>query len=89
VQRTVITYQSVKKLVASSAEGSPPRRHRWSRNLQMHGGDGAFLSGGARIDDEIAQVAIKNPRIVGVGDALPPGSDIPAQTWCFAEKESA
>jgi hypothetical protein len=53
----------------------------------MHGGDGAVwcLSGGARIDDEIAQVAIKNLRIVGVGDALPLGSDIPAQTWCFAE----
>ncbi len=44
-----------------------------------------WLSGGKRVDDEIAQAVIKNPMIVGVGDALPLGTDIPAQTWRYAE----
>jgi hypothetical protein len=36
---------------------------------------------GERIDDEVAQLVVKNPAIVGVGDALPFGADTPAQTY--------
>jgi hypothetical protein len=37
------------------------------------------------VADEVAQLVVKNPDIVGVGDALPLGTDIPAQTYRYAE----
>jgi hypothetical protein len=41
------------------------------------------LSGGRRIDNEVAQVVIKNARVADVGDAL--FSNAPAQTWRWVE----
>jgi hypothetical protein len=48
-----------------------------------HGRQGAvwWLSNGKRVDDEVAQLVIKSPSIVGVGDALPLGADVPPQTF--------
>jgi hypothetical protein len=40
---------------------------------------------GERIADEVAQLVINNPAVAAVGDALPLGTDIPAQTWRFIE----
>jgi hypothetical protein len=40
---------------------------------------------GKRVDDAVAQLVVKNPAIVSVGDALPLGTDIPSQTWRYAE----
>jgi hypothetical protein len=59
------------------------------QTLQLqHGPNGAVwrLSRSAkRIDDQVAQIVIKNPAVVGGGDALPLGADIPAQTFRFVE----
>jgi hypothetical protein len=38
------------------------------------------LSNGLRVKDEIAQIVVQDPTIVGDGDALPLG-DVPAQTY--------
>jgi hypothetical protein len=53
-----------------------------------HGRYGAvwWLSrSGERVAEEVAQLVVKNPTIVSVGDALPLGTDIPSQTWRYAE----
>jgi hypothetical protein len=38
---------------------------------------------GKRVPADIAQLVIANPNVVGVGDALPFGGDVPAQTFRF------
>jgi hypothetical protein len=40
---------------------------------------------GKHIKDGVAQLVIKNPAIVGGGDALPLGTDVPAQTFRYVE----
>jgi hypothetical protein len=40
---------------------------------------------GQRITDEVAQLVMADPAVVSVGDALPLGADIPAQTFRFIE----
>jgi hypothetical protein len=51
-----------------------------------HSGRVWWLSrSGKRVDDEVAQLVIKNPAVVSVGEALPLGADIPSQTWRYAE----
>jgi hypothetical protein len=42
---------------------------------------------GKRVRNEVAQLVVKNPAVVGVGDALPLGTEIPSQTWRYAELE--
>jgi hypothetical protein len=41
-----------------------------------------FFSNGERLDAEIAEAVIEDPRIVGIGDSLFPGR-IRGQTWRF------
>jgi hypothetical protein len=53
-------------------------RHEWY-------GPTWWLSDGKRVADEVAQLVIKNPAVVGVGDALPLGTDVPAQTFRYVE----
>jgi ABC-type lipopolysaccharide export system ATPase subunit len=45
-----------------------------------------WLSGGERIDADVAALVISNPSIVSVGDALPLGIGAPAQTWRYVEE---
>jgi hypothetical protein len=42
-----------------------------------------WLSGGGHISDEVAQIVIRDARVVGVGDVL--FNDVPAQTWRWIE----
>lgn len=51
--------------------------HRWF-------GRSWCLSGGRRVDDEIAKIVVKNRNVVGVGDAL--FKNTPSQTWRWAEE---
>jgi hypothetical protein len=46
------------------------------------------LDDGTRIESEVARIVIKNLNVVSVGDALPFGGNVPAQTWRYAEVES-
>jgi hypothetical protein len=66
--------------VAAMGAGQALHRH--------HGRNGTvwWLSRtGERVDDNVAQLVIKDPAVAGVGDALPLGTDIPAQTWRFIQ----
>ena len=40
---------------------------------------------GKRVDDEVAQLVVRNPAIISGDDALPLGTDIPSQTWRYAD----
>jgi hypothetical protein len=75
------------RLRAKAAAGIDAMRHGQALHHQ-HDRNGPlwWLSkDGRRISNEIAQLVIKNPAIVGVGHTLPLGADIPAQTFRFAE----
>lgn len=56
-------------------------QHRWF-------GPEWRLSDGTRVESKVAQTVIKNPDVVSVGDALPFGGNVPAETWRYAEGES-
>jgi hypothetical protein len=51
-----------------------------------HGTTWWLSKSGQRVDDEVAQVVIKRPVVTAVGDALPLGIDVPAQTWRYVEE---
>jgi hypothetical protein len=55
------------------------RHHAW------HGPIWWLSKDGTRIADEVAQLVVNDPAVVGVGDALPLGADAPAQTFRYAE----
>jgi ABC-type lipopolysaccharide export system ATPase subunit len=74
------------RITARAAKVVSAMRDGQALHLQ-HSRHGAvwWLSGGTRVDDEVARAVIKDPSVVGVGDALPLGADVPAQTFRFAE----
>ena len=55
------------------------------RHNAWHGPIWWLSKGGTHIDDEVVQLVIKDPAVVALGDALPLGIDIPAQTFRYAE----
>ena len=67
-------------VIASMRNGQTLHRHcAWNGPIWWLSKDGAHIA------DEVAQLVINDPAFVGVGDALPLGVDIPAQTYRYAE----
>jgi hypothetical protein len=50
-----------------------------------HGAVWWLSRSGTRVADEVAQLVIKNPTVADVGDALPLGVDVPAQTFRYVD----
>jgi hypothetical protein len=91
LNRTIADVRRRAKLldrIAAKAAATIAAMHAGQALHLHHGRNGPvwWLSrSGKRVDDEVAQLVIKNPAIVSVGDALPLGSNITAQTWRYAE----
>jgi hypothetical protein len=67
-------------VIANMRDGQTLHRHHtWHGPIWWLSKDGNYIA------DEVAQLVIKNPAVVDVGDALPLGADIPAQTYRYAE----
>jgi hypothetical protein len=76
----------------------PYRRIRAAEGVvnRMRGGNALYkfyvfgvptwaLTDGRRIDPAVAEIVIRHPQIVGVGDALPLGAAAKSQTFRYAE----
>jgi hypothetical protein len=67
--------RSVAGVLAAMRHGQALHLHHDRR------GPAWWLSGGMRVEDEIAQVVISDRAVVGSGDALPLGCALHSQTW--------